>query len=142
MSTTSKRPKINEDSKNYVESLKTTDDLYRDHNQYIIEVNKVNDIRKKRFVKEIAFEGDNFIDEIEEKYRKEEEDKISKIEYIYDETNEKYGTLKELNNLSSTEIITIYNKVLNSKKSFFRKLIDLFYKTERKTHPSFYVDGM
>jgi len=127
MSTNTRKPKISKKSVDFVNGLKSTDDMYHDYDRYVAEINKSNDNRKRRLATEIGMNGEEYINEINDKYESIENDRITKIEHIYNLVGEKYGTLKELNKKDHSDIIEIYTKVVNSKKSFFKKLIDLFF---------------
>ena len=122
MTSTTKKVNINEENKILVESLKKTSDLYQDYDKWLRSANNKTEISKKKFANEIRLNGDNLINEIEIKEKKIIEDNNKKISFIIKKSGDKYGNQEKLCTMSIDQVNNIYNEVIESKKSFFKKI--------------------
>ena len=122
MTSTTKKVNINEENKILVESLKKTSDLYQDYDKWLRSANNKTEISKKKFANEIRLNGDNLINEIEIKEKKIIEDNNKKISFIIKKSGDKYGNQETLYTMSIDQVNNIYNEVIESKKSFFKKI--------------------
>lgn len=126
MSTTSKKAKISEESKKFTESLLTTDDEYRNLDKYLRASKDENNVRKRKLARDIASDGEKYLQEIEEKNKDRENKRMSMIESIYSNSQEKFIPLKELKQLPYEDVVDIHNKVNEWKKPWWRKVINVF----------------
>lgn len=126
MSTTSKKAPIDPKSKEKAENLLTTADAYRELDAYLRAVNAETSIRRKGMARNIADVGEEMVAEIEEKNKEREKKRIQMIEFIYDKSKEEFVTLKEANKLPFEEIGVIYQRVVETKKPWWRQLVNLF----------------
>lgn len=122
MTSTIKKVNINEENKILVESLKKTSDLYQDYDKWLRSANNKTEISKKKFANEIRLNGDNLINEIEIKEKKIIEDNNKKISFIIKKSGDKYGNQETLCTMSIDQVNDIYNEVIESKKSFSKKI--------------------
>lgn len=70
MSTTSKKPNITEEE---YEKLQSTDDLYREYDEYLRTLRQQLDYRKKGMVDDVVDNGPELLQEIDKKQISEEE---------------------------------------------------------------------
>lgn len=128
MSTKTTAPKVSQESRKKIESLKTTQQLYNDLDDYIRNSKSSTERAKERLAKQIETLGDDFVEEIEKKSEKEEKlykEYADKVEFIVKNSGNDNGSLEQLNSMTYQEIDSIYDKVLiESKKGFWSRLFD------------------
>lgn len=124
MSSTTKKARISEESKELIESFQTTTDLYKSLDDYMRDSNKTTQKAKERLANEIADMGEKFIDEIEQKEIARDNEKQEKITFIARKTGDLHGSKEKLYSMSYEDVDSIYIKVKESKKNWFRQIID------------------
>jgi len=127
MSSTTKKPKINPESTQRVEETPTTADLYLEHDRYVAFINKDSERKKMSFLRDVESNGETYVDEIDERLELEEDERIDNIEYIYKKSKDKYGTLRELNNMDYEEVKRILFKIQETEKSIWTRLFEFFF---------------
>lgn len=126
MSSRTKKPVISAASAKEADELETTFDLYKDLADYERRVREENDRRKNRIAREIEQMGESYLSEIDEKFERKEKEKIQLVQDILKSSGKKYGDSDTLYRMPYEEVKSIYNKVLESKKSWYRKLFEFF----------------
>jgi hypothetical protein len=126
VSTTSKKPFIDPDSEEFKNSLKNTDDLYRDISEDRRRIKEDLERQKSFIVKKVFDEGENFLGDIEKKNHAKEIEKNNMVNEIVALHKNKYGKANQLYAMSHEEIKSIYVKAKESKKSFIRRLFEFF----------------
>jgi hypothetical protein len=126
MSTTSKRAPIDPKSKEELENLMTTEDSYRELDAYIRLLKEEEAARKRRLTREVVEVGDEMVAEIEEKHIKREQERIEMMEKIFEISKEEFLTVKEMKEMPYEDIKKTYGDVLEWKKPWWRKLINVF----------------
>lgn len=124
MSSTTKKTRIDPKSKEYVDSLMTTSDMYRALSDYERSIKEENDIKKRRIAKEIENMGQHYLDEIDRKNQEKENEKNEMIKSIVSLKDESFIKLSDLNEMSYDEVKSIYIKVMDSKKPWYRLFIE------------------
>lgn len=120
MSSTTKKPKISEESRKKLESLDTTFDLYRSLDEYIRDSRKNISYAKERMVQEFNQMGEKYVEEIDKK----EQQKVETIREIFRTVGDRYGSKEELSQLTYGEVQNIQIKIKESKKNFFTRIVD------------------
>ena len=126
MSSTTKKAKISEESKAFSESLLSTDDEYRNLDKYLRANRHQLEVKKRRLAREVSFEGEQHLKEIEEKNREREQRRMQMVEFIYTNSKEKFITIKELKDMPFDDIVPIYDQVNEWLKPWWRKAINVF----------------
>ena len=127
MTSRTKNPPISEESKKMSESLPKTADLYMELSQFEREQKEITDRKKSSVALDIIANGEEYINEIDEKWQEKDEERMQMIEYLISNTGSKHGTSKKLYQLSHEEIKSIYDKELDNKKPWWKKLIEFFF---------------
>lgn len=120
MSSTTKKPKISEESRKKLESLDTTFDLYRSLDEYIRDSRKNISYAKERMAQEFNQMGEKYVEEIDKK----EQQKVETIREIFRTVGDRYGSKEELSQLTYGEVQNIQIKIKESKKNFFTRIVD------------------
>jgi len=126
MCTKTRKAPIDPKSKKIVEAQLTTDDLYRELDNSIRLEKEDNERKKNRLAREIVEQGDNLLKEIEEKQQKKEQERASMMQYIYENSKEKFIKIEKLSKLDFDETKEIYERVVEWKKPWWKKLINIF----------------
>ena len=122
MTTRSTKPKISEESKEKIKQLETTDQLYRSHDAYIREQNRVQELRKRSYAKEVYESREEFISNVEKTSNLIDERHEKMINTIIKKYKNKFGTHDELKGLSYEELYKLHEKA--KKKSFWSHLTE------------------
>lgn len=126
MSTRSKKAPVDSESKRLVDEQLSTDDAYRELDQYIRLVKEEENARKRGLVRETIDLGEELLEEIDEKNRLKEEKRLLMIEFIFENSKEEFITVKKSTNLPYEDIEPIYNQVAEWKKPWWRKVVNVF----------------
>lgn len=128
MSSRTKKPLIDKKSEEEFKSIKTTEQLYRDYDLYLQEqIEEQN--RKRNKLAEALYRENNEglgIEEVEANNRRREEERNDCIRYIIKNAEGKFCTNNELYEMDYDEVKRIYLKAQDTKKSWFRKIIEVF----------------
>ena len=124
MSSTTKKTPIDPESQRQADELQTTFDLYREYSEYERKVKEENEMRKRHMASEIARDAEHFINEIDQKEELKEQERQEMGLYILKETQETVVSKAELDNMTHEEIKSIYIKVQDSKKPWYRLLLE------------------
>lgn len=124
MSSTTKKTPIDPESQKRADELKTTFDLYHEYSEYERKVKEENEMRKKHIASEIAKNANTFIEEINKKEEIKEQERQEMGIYILKETQETIIKKVELDNMTHEEIKSIYVKVKDSKKPWYKLLLE------------------
>jgi len=126
MSTSTKKAPIDPKSKAELESQLTTYDMYHQLDEYMRQKKQEQEIKKRSLARKIEAQGPELLKEIEEKNIRVEEERIEMIEYIITNTQEDFGTLKELKEMEYGELKKIQARVVERKKPAWRKFLNIF----------------
>jgi hypothetical protein len=126
VSSTTKKVPIDPESKRLVDEQLSTDDAYRELDGYIRQIKEEENVRKRRLVKLAIHDGEELIQEIDEKHKLKEEKRLSMIEYIFKNTKENFITIKESTKLPYEDLKPIYDQVVEYQKPWWRKIINMF----------------
>src|SRR5690242_17883710 len=113
MTTSKKKVNISKESKEEADQLKTTVELYRELSDYERMIAHENDRKKNKMARDLALNGEEYVDEIQTKFTLKEEERIKNVEYILkNATKDKYGSSRQLYDMSYEEVNSIYTKVV------------------------------
>lgn len=124
MSSTTKKTPIDKKSQEYLDSLETTEQLFRNLSDYERMCREENDQKKRMIAEEIASMGEHYVEEINNKHKQKEEERLDMIDYIIETTKEKLVKAYDLKQMTYEEVKSIYVKAQDSKKSWFTLLIE------------------
>lgn len=124
MSSTTKKTPVDEESQEYIDSLETTPQMYRALSDYERTLKDENDKKKSMIAREIANMGEVYIDEIETKHEEIEIERLDMIDFIIQTTEQKLVKARDLRNMSHEEVKSIYIKAQDTKKPWYRLLIE------------------
>jgi len=120
MTVTTKKIKIDPDSQNETESLATTSDLYRQLSDYERQEREQTEQKKNRIAREIERMGVQYLEEIDNKNKLKEQERLNMIDFIIDKTKEKLVRSKYLYDMSIEEVNSYYIKAQDYNKSWIR----------------------
>jgi len=126
MSSRTKKAPIDPESTKRVKSELTTDDMYRELDSYLRARKQEDNIKKRRLADKIVNEGEQLMQEIQEKNIAVEEERLTMIEYIFTNSQEKFVELKELKQMEYGEVKKLHAKVTEWKKPAWRKFLNMF----------------
>lgn len=126
MSTKTTKAPIDPKSIRELKEQLSTDDLYRELDQYLRAKREEDNIKKRSMAKKIFSEGEQLMQEIEEKKVRLEAERLSMIEFIHKNSQEKFITLKEATQMDYEEIKRVHARVLEWKKPIWRRFLNIF----------------
>ena len=124
MSSTTKKAPIDSDSKEYAESLETTQQMYQALSDYERSLKDETNQKKSMIAREIDRMGEVYMDEIDEKFEILEEERQEMVDYIIHNTQQTLVKKRELDNMTHGEVKSIYIKAQDTKKPWYRSFIE------------------
>ena len=98
--------------------------MYKALSDYERSIKEESNQKKSAIAREIARMGEVYMEEIDEKFEIEEEERQEMVDYIIHNTQQTLVKKRELDNMTHGEVKSIYIKVQDTKKPWYRNLIE------------------
>lgn len=102
------------------------EDNYENYNDFNNQINAIVESEKIQYVRNIEYFGSKYLNEIDNKNKKNNNKKKKLISYILKYESDKYD-YDELNSYSYYDVLKIYNETKEEHKCFFIKILKFLF---------------
>jgi len=126
MSTKTTKAPVDPESKRQVNEQLTTVEEYRQFDAYLRMMREDENRRKKRMAHQLGDVGEEMVTEIETKNKERERERLRMIHFINKSSGDKFLSLKDAYDMPYEDVKPIYERAIEWKKPWWRKLINVF----------------